>query len=182
MKTYLDIITGYPNLGVSSNFISTVAVDIFEAFEATENVVLVHCSNCWHTMGSGIARIVREKYPLAFEADQATKIGAAKLGSCSMAKVNEEFHRTIVNLYGQNLFTRESLGDRDVSYDAIYDGFRELFRLTAGAQDVDKILIPWQMASDLAGGKWEIVSSIINTLKGEYNIEVVICRLPSTLK
>jgi len=174
-----EILSDYETIKTGRNIL-TLKADLFEVFEKLQEVTMVHCANCWHTMGSGIARIVRERYPEAYEADCRTKVGGDKLGTYSLAKVNQYHNRTIVNLYGQNLCTRNSLGDRDVSYDAVYDGLRDLFKTCNQAKDVDTLLIPYGLGSDLAGGRWSIIYQMVDTLAQDNpDLNIVVCRLPS---
>ena len=155
--------------------IKTVERDIFAEFKESTKVIMMHCANCQCIMGGGIARIVREKYPEVHQADMETQIGPKKLGTYSKARVLDGKH-FIFNLYGQNDYTRTSLGDRDLSYDAIYMALKDAFEGIRKAGDY-KVLIPYGMGSDLAGGRWPIVEKIIEVLAED--IEVTICRLPN---
>jgi len=69
--------------------------------------VIVHGCNCFNTMGSGIAREIREKYPDAYEADLAySRQGDyMKLGNYSVM-LGKRFN--IVNAYTQFNFSRGS--------------------------------------------------------------------------
>jgi len=66
---------------------------------------ICHGCNCWHTMGSGIAKQIREQFPKAYEADLATSRGDIfKLGDYSEATVSGKTYGivfTIINLYTQ---------------------------------------------------------------------------------
>lgn len=71
--------------------------------------IIVHGCNCFNTMGSGIARQIREQFPDAYDAD--TAYGAAgdynKLGNYSFANVMANGHLiTIINAYTQFDFNR----------------------------------------------------------------------------
>ena len=67
--------------------------------------IIVHGCNCQNTMGSGIARQVKERYPEAFQADYEydndTKYRFNKLGNYSIAKIFSESNFFIVNAYTQ---------------------------------------------------------------------------------
>lgn len=157
--------------------------DIFKEFEVNEGEdppikVLVHQANCFHTMGSGIARVIREKFPQAFVADQKTTHGVGKLGTYSTAII--AYRRFIVNLYGQGEFGRDSRGDRDTSYDAFYDALKLLFTWMErdGRGIPYEILIPYGIASNLAGARWPIIAKMIEVLEADYkNVSVTIVRL-----
>ena len=65
---------------------------------------IIHQSNCMHTMGSGIAKRIREKYPEAYSADMeaGAKGDSKRLGCYSVAHCLKE-DKYIFNLYGQEI-------------------------------------------------------------------------------
>lgn len=77
--------------------------DLLALAEAGEFDIIVHGCNCFNTMGGGIARQIRERYPEVAAADAKTKRGDYnKLGTwtCDTAgKDNYEF--LIINAYTQ---------------------------------------------------------------------------------
>ena len=64
--------------------------------------IIVHGCNCFNTMGSGIAKEIRARYPEAYEADTRydAQIGATwrykKLGNYSSAVVSENMFQIII--------------------------------------------------------------------------------------
>ena len=61
--------------------------------------VIVHGCNCFCTMGAGIAKQIKNSFPIAYAADLETNKGdRSKLGTCSVAVVND---LTVVNAYTQ---------------------------------------------------------------------------------
>jgi O-acetyl-ADP-ribose deacetylase (regulator of RNase III) len=81
--------------------------------------VIVHGCNCFHTMGSGIAKQIKDRYPAAYAADLETEYGdRRKLGTYSKAHVPKLFGFTVVNAYTQYGFNYFN-SNRDVfEYDA----------------------------------------------------------------
>jgi O-acetyl-ADP-ribose deacetylase (regulator of RNase III) len=76
--------------------------NLIDLAEAGEFDVIVHGCNCFNTMGSGIAREIRERYPEAYEADAATEKGDKnKLGTYTSYNTGKF---TIVNAYTQYTF------------------------------------------------------------------------------
>lgn len=74
--------------------------------EAGDFDVIVHGCNCMNVMGGGIAREIRERFPMAFDADvEATKIWKhpiAKLGNFSYAAIHgNKLPFIIINAYTQ---------------------------------------------------------------------------------
>lgn len=70
--------------------------------------MIVHGCNCKNTMGSGIAKQIKDKYPEAYKADHRYSeqtIGRGyeytKLGNFSRAKIYSSTNFTIVNAYTQ---------------------------------------------------------------------------------
>lgn len=83
--------------------------DLLAQAEKGKYHVIVHGCNCFCTMGAGIAKQIREKYPRAFHADKATKPGdKSKLGTYSVSK-GKTFD--IVNAYTQYNFSRSDNKD-----------------------------------------------------------------------
>ncbi len=142
--------------------------------------VLIHQANCYHTMASGIAREIRERYPEAYAADLATpKDSLEKLGTYSVAQVNAPSQpgagiagnpdgpadssvprlRYIVNLYSQYGF---ATGNRRTSCDAMFTG------LTAIRDDSRfaglELAVPYMIGCGLGGGNWNVVTAILKAV------------------
>jgi O-acetyl-ADP-ribose deacetylase (regulator of RNase III) len=153
-----------------------IEADIFEVFEDTDNVTMIHVANCFHVMGGGIAKIIKDRYPKAYEADCRTVKGDRdKLGTYSFAKIKDE--KYIVNIYGQYTYGQNHFGDREASYDAIYNGIKKLL-VDIKNTEIQTVLIPYMIGCGLAGGKVEIVETIINVLAGKTEKDILICKLP----
>ena len=79
--------------------------DLLALAEAGEFDVIVHGCNCFNTMGGGIARQIRERYPEVAQADSKTKRGDYnKLGNWTSEEVirkNGLVEFTAVNAYTQ---------------------------------------------------------------------------------
>ncbi len=63
--------------------------------------IIAHGCNAFHTMGSGIARTIRTKYPEAYAADLTSPYGSKnKLGTYTYTKVGfGQNERYVLNLY-----------------------------------------------------------------------------------
>ena len=144
---------------------------------------LLHQCNCFHTMGSGIAAVIRQRFPEAYIADCETKRGdPEKLGTFSFASVrNREFPnvRVIVNLYSQFDFSGTV---RCTRYDALMEGLttlRDKMRAKANGA-LRTIAIPWRMGSNRGGGSWLIIRASIEDVFGqEKDFNVLICENPA---
>jgi O-acetyl-ADP-ribose deacetylase (regulator of RNase III) len=76
--------------------------------EAGKFDIIVHGCNCQNTMGSGIAKQIKDRYPKAFSADQGYDLDLSglgryhKLGNYTLARVSSRSSNfTIVNAYTQ---------------------------------------------------------------------------------
>ena len=124
--------------------------------------VIVHGCNCFCTMGSGVARAIREAFPAAYEVDQKTNSGyRTKLGTCSTVTLQTGKHTvTVVNAY-----TQYNYGYDKMHLD--YDALRGCFQFIKKEYSGQRIGFPL-IGAGLAGGDWNIISKIIDEeLDGE---------------
>jgi O-acetyl-ADP-ribose deacetylase (regulator of RNase III) len=135
--------------------------DLIELAQCGRFDVLVHGCNCFHTMGAGIALAVRRSFPEAYDADQATPRGPAKLGTISFARVRcAAKPLVVVNAYTQARWGRTGVL---VDYDAVAACMAAVKRTFAGS----RIGYP-RIGAGLAGGDWTRIAAIIDAaLDGE---------------
>jgi O-acetyl-ADP-ribose deacetylase (regulator of RNase III) len=133
--------------------------DLIEAFKAGEVGAIGHQSNCFNTMGSGVALAIKNAFPAAYEADCATIKGdLGKLGSMTCAFTPKG---PIFNLYGQYRYGKDG---------ALYTDYSELGRAMEAMRFVldmaehDKPVGFPKIGCGTAGGDWGIVSAIIETI------------------
>ena len=125
---------------------------------------IVHGCNCFCRMGAGIAKQVKLEFPEAFIADERTRKGDfSKLGKYTTAKVYHNLF-TIINAYTQYDFQ----GEDNVDYQAIKDVFSRINMNFFGK----KIGIP-MIGAGLAGGNWDIIEMIIDSVTPDVDIELV---------
>jgi len=132
----------------------TVKGDLLDMAKNGKFDVIVHGANCFHTMGAGIAKQIKEQFPKAYEADCkcSEKGNIEKLGTFTLAYV-DEYDFVILNAY-----TQFNTG-ADVDYKAIRKAFRliyQLFGLSHVSLGYPKI------GAGIAGGDWDIISKIID--------------------
>ena len=120
--------------------------------------VIVHGCNCFCTMGSGIAKEIRERYPLAYRADQMSESGnREKLGSLTMAVVESGDHEfAIVNAYTQYRYNRKGETADLFEYGAFLDVLLTLIE-TSGDM---RIGLPY-IGMGLAGGDKDLIIKLI---------------------
>jgi len=140
----------------------TVKGDLIKLALKGEFDVIIHGCNCFCTMGAGIAKTIKQKFPEAYEADLQTSSGdVSKLGTYTFAKVNTDFGKLIiVNAYTQ--FNWRGRGPK-----ADYDAIRSVFKKIKIDYHDLRIGYP-AIGAGLAGGNWKTISSIIKEeLEGE---------------
>lgn len=80
--------------------------NLLELAERGKFDIIVHGCNCQNTMGSGIAKQIKDKYPDAFQADYEYDLELGdrrynKLGNYTVSKIFSKSNFYIVNAYTQ---------------------------------------------------------------------------------
>lgn len=126
-----------------------------DLFASSENV-LIHGCNSKGVMGSGVAKIIRDRFPQAFEAyrDAYEINGFLELGNVIWAETKGK-------LIG-NAITQENFG-RDpkviyCDYDAIREAIKNVNEKVKGLYNT--VGMP-MIGAGLANGSWDIISKII---------------------
>ena len=85
--------------------------NLLDLAEAGEFDVVVQGCNCFNTMGGGIAREIRERYPLVASVDMETVKGDySKLGNWTECDAGNKNRFTVINAYTQyNMSTGEDV-------------------------------------------------------------------------
>lgn len=140
-------------------------------FESPDDI-LIHGCNCFCVMGAGVARMVRQLYPLSYNADQKTISGAPfKLGTYSYSTQKHNYYPQ--NLIVINAYTQFRYSSKSSLYDLIadYDAIRTV--MTSINKDFPKksISMP-RIGAGLGGGDWNEISDIINSVFRTRNITV----------
>lgn len=130
--------------------------NLIEAFIAGEVGAIGHQSNCFNTMGSGVALAIKNAFPAAYEADCTTVKGdIGKLGSMACAFTPKG---PIFNLYGQYRYGKD--GALYTDYDSLKRAM-ESMRFILDMADQDTPIGFPKIGCGTAGGDWNIVSAII---------------------
>jgi len=136
--------------------------DILSQLDFTKQTVILHGCNCFHTMGAGIAKYLKQNYPLIYTVDKNTAYGDRnKLGTISIATIHNKLH--IVNCYTQ--FYYGSKSKTPVDYVAIAKCLHRVALLYNGWE----IRTP-MIGCGLAGGDWDIVKLIFEETLGKQNL------------
>jgi O-acetyl-ADP-ribose deacetylase (regulator of RNase III) len=117
---------------------------------------IVHGCNAQGVMGKGVAKLVRDLYPQAYEDYRAKWVrnNALIVGSVHFVNCGT---KTIINAITQRHFAK-AYNDptRYVSYDAVAECMAAINKTIPGQQ----LAMP-KIGAQLGGGKWEIIESII---------------------
>ena len=138
-----------------------------DLFSVTEGII-AHGCNAQGVMGSGVARIVRERYP-----DVYTRYVSyhnkykLELGEVQVVQVYDYSCLYIANMITQEFYGRNK---REVSYDAINECFAKLMTRNMRGLTIN---IP-KIGAGLGGGDWNIIEAIIKSNLDNYTDQKVV--------
>ncbi len=140
----------------------TIKGDLIALAQDGQFEVIVHGCNCFCSMGAGIARQIRDRFPLAFAADLETVPGDMdKLGTYSSAQISSSGNQFVVI----NGYTQYQYAGTGVLVD--YRAIETLFKQIKKDFPQKRIGYP-KIGAGLARGDWKRISKIIDqTLAGE---------------
>jgi O-acetyl-ADP-ribose deacetylase (regulator of RNase III) len=130
--------------------------------------VIVHGCNCFCKMGRGIAKTIKQEFPVAYAADMKTMPGDQnKLGTYTENTIQIENHiLVVVNAYTQYKYWGK---EANIDYKALRSCFKEIsknyFNLRIG--------IP-KIGAGLAGGDWDKIQGIIEEEMAGCDITLVV--------
>ena len=151
--------------------------DIFE-----QNVdVIIHQANCQCTMGSGIAKELRARWPVVYDVDCLTKSGDwNKMGTTSVANLPKNVMNVsyVINCYSQFFYGRDR---RHTNYESFVTCLENVKRFVDAINSVSKgkiksIAAPFRMGCNLAGGDWRIVRPMFDVVFENSDFDVVLCK------
>lgn len=150
-----------------------------DLLEANENII-AHQANCRGSMGAGVAKQIRNKWPDIF-ADYVTfcsahhRDGRELLGEIWISQTFDEYGMPIevCHLFGQD---RYSGGGCNTDYVSLE---KALHRLKNYAEKQrSNIAIPYKIGCGLGGGDWDgVVYPMIERIFGDSDVLVSIYRL-----
>lgn len=131
---------------------------------------ICHCVNCQGVMGSGIAKSIRDKWPVVYkEYKEVFKYNQdfQLLGFVQYVKVAADLY--VTNIFGQLYYGND--GARYGDYSALVIACKDLAR---NYLFEEPCYFPYKFMSDRAGCDWDTVQRII-----EYYLpDAIICKLP----
>lgn len=142
---------------------------------------ICHQVNCQGVMGSGVAKQIRDKWPIVYakyrERIEETAAEAASLGFNSLSveemllgnfqTVKLPNHGWVINMFAQLNYGYD--GKRYTSYDAFYDCLERMARILPKNAT---IAFPYKIGCDRGGADWDIISKMIEKVLGDFNVTI----------
>ena len=134
--------------------------------------VIIHQTNCFKTMGAGIAKQIKEVYPEVYvnDVEYQTKNGAKKIfGTIICTRLHD--NRICINMYSQYRYGKEQ---RQTDYEKFA---LCLAKVASGMKKMPKELkigFPYGIGCGNAGGDWKIIEDLIRKFSDMVEQEVYI--------
>lgn len=119
--------------------------------------------NCKGVMGAGLAKEIRDKYPVVYTKYKER----CALGNClgSLILVNVEKDVCICCLFGQDGYGRDR---QYTDYTALRSSLSAVANNTVGI----RIAVPYGLGCGLAGGNWSVVRSMLEEVFNNSTCEI----------
>lgn len=139
---------------------------------------ICHQVNCQGIMGSGVARAIKEAYPIVYRkymnAAKWKDIGFGDkqadwdymLGSIQLVDINDT--QCVINMFCQRYYGND--GIRYTSYDAFWTALNDIaYNVPKGSS----ISFPYGIGCVRGGANWNIILAMITEVLGkDYNVEI----------
>ena len=132
--------------------------------------IIVQGVNCQGVQNSGVAKVIRAKYPGVFDQYVKDIENGYSLGDVSYflarnGKLNTD-RLLIASAFTQEFYGREN-GKVYVSYVDVYDALDAIFRF-ASVEDIKTVSMPL-IGAGLGGASWNIIEAIIRSTAEDNN-------------
>ena len=139
--------------------------------------VIIHQTNCCKGFGSGVAKAIRDKWPLVAEKhmlacqvnEELGKPTSELLGKIQAVSVDK--NKVVINMYAQDHFGYD--GARYTSYDALDDCLNKVKKYCI-EHKFNRIALPYKMSSVRGGADWDVVQAMIAAVFRDTDIEIEI--------
>ncbi len=146
---------------------------------------ICHQVNCQGKMNSGVAKAIRERWPIVYttylEAWQSAPRRLQLLGTILSVDINNYEPKTwpkspiVINMFAQEHYGYD--GKRYTSYDAFWSC---LGHIKETVPKGSKIAFPYKIGCDRGGANWEVIYMMIVTALGS-DYDIVFCYLEKDL-
>ena len=125
----------------------------------TDCDIICHQVNCQGKMNSGVAKAIREKWPVVYENyrtkyEESVWCKRSPLGDIQIVLVDTR--KIVINLFSQENFGYD--GKRYTSYDAFWNCLNLLKQTTLPEQT---IAFPWRIGCVRGGANWAVIRTMI---------------------
>ena len=139
--------------------------------------LICHQCNCLGSMGSGIAKQIREEYSEVFAPYQAycKKYGAKMLGQILIVPCSATPSRLIVNMFSQNeYYPRTKVHTEYDKFRSCCEKIKSYVKDNYANTSLVKIGFPDHIGCGLAGGNWDVVKQILEEefAGNEWQVEI----------
>lgn len=137
--------------------------------------LILHQVNCQGKMNSGVAKAIREKWPIVFEKYRMfCNTGTQRLGDCLPAKIND--NQKVINMFSQDKYGYD--GELYTSYDAVNTCFKKIMEYCE-KNGLKSISLPYNMCCCRGGANWDVIMALIKANFEKTNISIDIYKLDS---
>ncbi|MFP6333778.1 Appr-1-p processing protein [Bacillus subtilis] len=153
-----------------------IKIETGNILDATEDII-VQQVNCKGVMGAGLAKAILNKYPNVKKEYQSFRnfnlnkglTDKDLLGLVNYVRVSDG--KVIANVFGQ-INIKKNRFDKTVytKTEALARGLTEVKELSK--QLNKSVAIPYGMGCGLAGGDWNIISELIDSIFSDYNVTI----------
>ena len=140
---------------------------------ATETVI-GHQTNCQASMGAGVAKLVKQKYPEVYNSYRNFCRDYARrdcLGKTQLIQTNRG--KFVANIFGQLYYGTQA---RQTDYKALDSAFADL-KQQMRTVGLTSLALPYGIGCGLAAGEWTVVHGLIEKNFCDSEIEVVLYKL-----
>ena len=135
--------------------------------------LIVHQVNCRGKMNSGVAKAIREKWPIVFEKyKQLCDAKGQKIGMCQPVSISDM--QKVINMFSQYDYGYD--GKMYTSYDAINTCLGKVkdYCIKNGHK---RIALPYKMCCCRGGANWDVIMAMIKANFEETDITIEIWKL-----
>ena len=117
--------------------------------------IIAHQVNCQKKMNSGVAKAIREKWPIVFEKYQKAE---SQLGFVDFILIDNHYHY-VANMYAQDNYGYD--GKQYTNYDAFRQCCKTIVETCRNMPKKYTVAMPYKISSDRGGADWAKIMDIL---------------------
>ena len=138
----------------------------------TDAELILHQVNCQGKMNSGVAKAIREKWPIVYEEYHKLfykDFFVVRLGIFQPVSVNDT--QKVINMFSQDDYGYD--GKMYTSYDAVNECFGKINKYMS-ENGFKRIALPYNMCCCRGGANWDVIMALLkaNFEKSDVSIEI----------